>query len=132
MTGRAGRRIVDLSVPISEELPSSWRTHLPFQHKTFNWFASTTSGLERTTAHLGPYATRWMLIDEHTGTHLDAPCHFIPPPGSGLPFASEWGDVHADAVPLEQLHGPAAVIDAPPSEAPPGTSVLITPDVVFE
>ena len=24
-------------------------------------------------------------MDEHTGTHVDAPAHFVPEPGSGLP-----------------------------------------------
>jgi kynurenine formamidase len=36
----------------------------------------------------------------HTGTHLDAPCHFIP----GAPAADE--------IPLERVHGPAVVARA--------------------
>lgn len=125
-------RIVDLSVPISEEFPSSWPTHLPFQHKTFNWFASRSVGPERLQSRRGPYATRWMAIDEHTGTHMDAPSHFIPPSDSGLEHAGPWGDVDADGIPLEQLHGPASVIDAPGGAPEPGASTRIGPDVVHD
>ena len=132
MTSHLSGRIVDLSVPIAEHFPASWPTHVPFQHKTFNWFEAQESGLERSRSRLGPYATRWMLIDEHTGTHMDAPSHFIPPPGSGLPFANEWGAVNADGIPLEQLVGPAAVIDVPPGEAEPGRSVLVEPGHVTD
>lgn len=130
MTAVGSSRIIDLTVPIAEHLPSTWPTHLRFQHKTFNWFETRQAGLERLDSDLGPYATRWMAIDEHTGTHVDAPSHFIPPPDSGLPFANEWGAVNVDGIPLDQLIGPAAVIDAPAAEAEPGRSVLIEPEHV--
>jgi kynurenine formamidase len=122
--------VVDLTLPISEAHPSHWPTHVPFQHKSSNWFETRAADAQPVLDQLGPYATKWMLIDEHTGTHMDAPSHFIPPPDSGLPFANEWGDVHADGVPLEQLIGPAAVIDAPDRTSAPGESPYITPDDV--
>jgi len=40
-----------------------------------------------------------MALDEHTGTHLDAPNHFVT------------GQVPVDKIPLNQLFGPAVVID---------------------
>jgi kynurenine formamidase len=40
-----------------------------------------------------------MAFDEHTGTHLDAPNHFVT------------GQVSVDKLPLKQLFGPAVVID---------------------
>lgn len=46
----------------------------------------------------GFYANRWSL-GEHTGTHMDAPAHFIA------------GAVTADKLELEQLLAPLAVID---------------------
>jgi kynurenine formamidase len=122
--------VVDLTLPISEAHPSHWPTHIPFQHKTFNWYESRSDHTQILTDHLGPYATKWLLIDEHTGTHLDAPNHFIPPPGSGLPFESAWGAVTADQIPLSQLIGRSAVIDSTSRSARPGESPLITADDV--
>jgi kynurenine formamidase len=40
-----------------------------------------------------------MSFDEHTGTHLDAPNHFVA------------GQVSVDKIPLKQLFGPAVVLD---------------------
>jgi hypothetical protein len=40
-------------------------------------------------------------MDEHTGTHMDAPNHFVA------------GQVSVDRIPLKQLFGPAVVIDGP-------------------
>jgi kynurenine formamidase len=40
-----------------------------------------------------------MAFDEHTGTHLDAPNHFVA------------GQVSVDKIPLKQLFGPAVVLD---------------------
>jgi len=131
VTDLSARRVVDLSVPVAEHLPASWPTHVPFQHQTYTWFGRTHEGPGAAESRLGSYATRWMAIDEHTGTHLDAPSHFIPPPGSGLDFAGEWGDVDVDGVPLTQLIGPAAVIDVPELEAEPGISPLLEPEHVL-
>jgi kynurenine formamidase len=112
--------VVDLSVTVAEDLPCYWEGHQPFRHETWNWFA------ER-----GPYATRWMAIDEHTGTHVDAPLHFIPPPGSGLPGAGPAGEVSVDRLALDRLMGAAAVIDVAHLDgAAGGSSPLIEPDVI--
>ena len=85
---------------------------MPFQHKTFSWFADRQADaaevFNRTDA---PYQTRWLLMDEHTGTHFDAPSHFIPPPNSGLANAGEIAACTTDLVPLDQLMGAAAVVD---------------------
>ena len=50
-------------------------------------------------------------MDEHVGTHFDAPTHLIPPSDSGLPYANKWGDISGEKVPVEQMMGPALVID---------------------
>jgi kynurenine formamidase len=127
-------RVLDLTLLLAEELPCWWATHMPFQHKTFNYFADRSDDAAPLLSRTGPYQTRWLLIDEHTGTHLDAPAHFVPPPGSDLPHAGEPGAVTVDRVPLEQLGGPAAVIDVPedlPGSAP-GVSPAIGPEVLEE
>ncbi len=103
-------RFTDLSVTLSEELPCSWPGHLPFQHKVYNWFTDR-EGPQRVSAKRGPYQTRWLAIDEHTGTHIDAPCHGIPPPGSGLPRESPLGLISTADLTFDQASGPAVVID---------------------
>ncbi|MBO0801701.1 MAG: cyclase family protein [Nocardiopsaceae bacterium] len=133
MLGRA--RTVDLTLTLAEELPAAWSTHMPYQQKTFQYF----TGVDSQASHLnknpnGPYQTRWLLIDEHTGTHVDAPAHFIPEPDTGLPHADPAGTVTAEQIPLEQLAGPAVVIDVPkdlPGSAP-GRSPTITKDLIAD
>jgi kynurenine formamidase len=127
-----GTRLVDLTLLVAEELPCWWSTHMPYQHKTFNYFADRDDQAAPLRSRTGPYQTRWMLIDEHTGTHVDAPAHFIPPPGSGLPDAGEAGVVTVDQIPLEQLSGPAVVLDVPRDlpGAAPGVSPAIPPDLL--
>lgn len=129
-----GHRVVDLSLPLAEDLPCHWSTHQPFQHKTWNWFTTRTDAAASVYNRGGPpYATRWMAIDEHTGTHFDAPIHFVPPPDSGLPGAGPAGEITAEKVALERLMGPAAVIDVSGLTGTVdegGVSPLITPEHV--
>ncbi|MGW1198561.1 cyclase family protein [Streptomyces sp. NPDC002536] len=107
-----GYEIVDLSVLVAEDMPCYWPTHQPYQAKVWNWYENRQDVASAPLySREGPYATRWLALDEHTGTHFDAPSHFIPQADSGLPYAGEWGAVSADRVPLSQLNGPAAVVD---------------------
>jgi isatin hydrolase len=107
----AAYEIVDLTVPLSENLPGAWPTHIPFQRKIYNYYAPQPDEIQPLHGFRGPYYTAFLTLDEHCGTHLDAPCHFIPPPDSGLPHAGEWGNVTLDKIELDRLIGPAAVID---------------------
>jgi kynurenine formamidase len=103
--------IIDLSQPLAEELPTTWPGHLPYQHRVWNWYASSQGISGDPIFSVSPYYTRYIMIDEHTGTHFDAPAHFIPPPDSGLPAANALGAITNEQVPLEQLQGPAVVVD---------------------
>jgi kynurenine formamidase len=129
----SGYEVVDLTLTLAEDLPCHWSTHQPFQHKTWTWFGTrrgpAASVYNRTGA---PYATKWMAIDEHTGTHFDAPSHFVPPPDSGLPGAHPAGAITADRVPVAQLMGPAAVLDVtgPSGAEQAGISPEIGPEVI--
>lgn len=124
-------RIVDLSVTVGPEQPSGWPTHMPFQVKVWNWYQQL-SEQQGTIPSSAPYQTRFWIIDEHTGTHFDAPTHFIPPPGSGLPWAGDAGTQTGDQVPLEELRGPAAVLDVTglAGQGTNGESPWITPQHV--
>jgi kynurenine formamidase len=95
------REVIDLSVLSAPSLPCTWpSTFLPplvlmhyLQHGP------------------GPYASEALVIDEHTGTHWDAPAHFIPPPSTGLANAADIGNVSSERVPIWQFVGEGCVID---------------------
>jgi kynurenine formamidase len=126
----ADYEIVDLTVPLSEELPAAWPTHVPFQRKIYNWYAGRPDQIQPIHGLRGPYQTAWLALDEHCGTHVDAPAHFIPPPDSGLPHAGPMGRITLDQVNLANLMGPAAVIDVTElnDTASGGVSPEITPE----
>src|SRR5687767_8653752 len=107
----AGYEVVDLTVPLAENLPSHWPTHMPFQRKIYNWYAPQPDQIQPLHGFRGPYYTAFLTLDEHCGTHVDAPCHMIPPPDSGLPQAGPSGDITLDKVDISRFMGPAAVID---------------------
>lgn len=115
--------IVDLSVMVGNDWPCNWPTimgyHTSTWHKHDDW--------------RGYYFTRYMIMEEHTGTHMDAPAHFIPQESTGLPHAGPTGDLTAEKIPLEQLIGPAVVIDCTSlrGKAKPGESPLITVDFLL-
>jgi kynurenine formamidase len=76
----------------------------PFDERTLYWPSSPSTFQMKELAHgMTPggyfYASNSFCAPEHGGTHLDAPIHF-----------AENG-VTADAIPLQQLIGPAIVID---------------------
>lgn len=127
-------RIVDLSLEIAEELPCAWPGHMPFQHKTFNWFTQGGTQDAPLQSPLGEYQTRFLVMDEHTGTHFDAPAHFVPAPDSGLPSASPAGAITAEKLPLQQFMGSAVVIDVTEllsKEVPDGESPYVEPEQIL-
>ena len=82
---------IDLSHTLEEDIPA-WPTHARFGRT-----------LHESQAH-GDVATHYGLtLSEHTGTHMDAPLHFISD-----------GSAHygTDEIPLDRLAGRAATIDA--------------------
>ena len=95
-----GMNLIDLSAPIAEALPCTWPGHMPFVHRGWRDIGAQSA-----------YKTQFMVMDEHCGTHFDAAPHFIPPPGTASPLASPLGAKGGDQVDLNQLCGPAAVID---------------------
>ena len=122
-------RIADLSLTLDDRCPCTWPGHMPFEHKVHNWYEASAAGRQRLRS-VAPYYTCWMTLDEHAGTHFDAPTHFIPPPDSGLPHANEFGSRYGDRVRLEQLQGPAVVVDVGflREAAEDGISPLVTPE----
>jgi kynurenine formamidase len=121
-------QLVDLSVTLSEHLPGTWPEHMPFAHKNWSWFEEGELPTGASSCSLGPYATHFIIVDEHAGTHVDAPTHYFAPPSSGLPNASPAGEVSAEKLDLSRLLGPAAVVDLRhlDGRAEPGASPAIT------
>jgi kynurenine formamidase len=109
-------KIVDLSVTLSEHLPATWPEHMPFAHKNWSWFEEDELPTGACTCSLGPYVTHFFILDEHAGTHVDAPSHYF-----------REGD-SSEKIDLSKLIGPAAVIDLRhlDGEAEDGASPAIT------
>jgi kynurenine formamidase len=109
-------KIVDLSVTLSEHLPVTWPEHMPFAHKNWSWFEEDELPTGACTCSLGPYVTHFFILDEHAGTHVDAPSHYF-----------REGD-SSEKIDLSKLIGPAAVVDVRhlDGEAENGASPAIT------
>ena len=91
--------IVDLSHTLETGIPA-YPTHARFGQVLVEDY------------ELGDVARHYQItLDEHNGTHMDAPLHFIPD-----------GPAHygIDEVPLERLSGRAATVVAPPDLPPTG------------
>ncbi len=132
---RAGARVVDLSLTLAPELPGSWPGALPFRHFVEHWFEETGDDISvRLCGNNAPYRSHGLVIDEHTGTHFDAPAHFLAAEDSGLPMAHPMGAVTGDRVDPAQFLGTAAVIDVSDlvGGSPLGISPLIRPRRVHE
>jgi len=82
-------KVIDLTYSFDEQT-IYWPTAKPFQMETVS-FAKTAGGFW--------YAANNICLAEHGGTHMDAPIHFAE------------GKHTADEVPVQQLIGPAVVID---------------------
>ncbi len=85
---------VDLSLPITAEMPVSWPTHHNFEQSHWRSFAKGDN-----------YQTNYIVMDEHCGTHCDAPAHFIRE--EDYKGSYYWGDV----LPLDLMQGPLIKID---------------------
>jgi isatin hydrolase len=130
LAGFRASRVVDLTLALGEDLPAAWPTHMPYQRKLYNWFASDPNQHQPTHGFRGPYHTAVLTLDEHCGTHIDSPAHFIPPPGSGLPHQGELGLKTVERLDLGKMMGPAAVIDVTEltGQGEGGVSPEIMPD----
>lgn len=114
--------IYDLSLTFSTDLPGTWPGQHEYEHVRWKYFNSEKE----------PYQTNYFTMDEHCGTHCDAPVHFIPPPDSGLPCAGEAGLVSGERLNLSRMQGALAVIDvrALNADAVPGMSPWIEPSMI--
>ena len=112
-------KMVDLTVPLSSDHPTHWPGNHPLEIERLSWYD-----------HEEPYFNRLLTMEEHTGTHVDAPAHFIPDPDLGFPHAAPAGKMTADKLELEQLVSPCVVVDAADlvGKAEPAKSPLVSLD----
>ena len=107
-----GKKIIDCTLLLSEDLPCAWPAHMPFKRTSWNWFGRVeTEDGSALRDRYGAYHTGWLIIDEHTGTHFDAPSHYIPPENTDYPYACAAGNITGEMVSLEKMMGDAVVID---------------------
>jgi len=83
--------LVDLSHRLEEHIPS-WPTHARFSQALYESYRFGD-----------PACHHALTLSEHTGTHMDAPMHFVP---------EDEGGFGIDRIPLSRTFGRAAVIDA--------------------
>jgi kynurenine formamidase len=107
-------RVVDLTQPLSPEtpvieLPPMFAPSPPLSIEVISRYDDKGPAWYWNTVSLG----------EHTGTHFDAPIHWIT--GKDLP------DNACDTIPVQRFVGPACVLDAS-SEAAADPDFLLTPD----
>ncbi len=124
--------IVDLSVTTDANYPVNWPTDPQFNIIPVTWFeAMRGPNGENSAIEAEIYATQRYELNEHTGTQIDFPPHFIPPPGVDVPGASgnRWGRMTGDKYPLKAFMGPAVVVDVRDlldANTTPGTSAHMT------
>jgi kynurenine formamidase len=118
------RRIVDLSVPIGSNYPCFY-----FRGQQFHQIL-----LQDFDGPRGAFRSNFMIMEEHTGTHCDAPNHMIPAPDSKFEHAGEAHYVTVEKIPLEKCIGPAAVIDCREllGTEKPGRSPVIKAEKIME
>lgn len=109
-----GATLVDLSVLTGENQPSS-----PPEGQRFGQFM-----MNHYTWPRGKFLEYVQVHDDHTGTHIDAPCHMIPTLESGLDHATEFGSVTIEQLDLNDMIGAAVVVDCRPliDTVPKGTT----------
>ena len=101
--------VVDLSAVLEEGAPI-WPTHPPLI-------------IHRTVTHeRHGYFTNTIFMPEHVGTHCDAPAHAVP----SLP------DATIDVMPIEQMVGPACVLDFSDRNLEAGETLSSTDIEVWE
>ena len=96
--------IFDLSVTTGPHLPCSPPEGQRMGQYLFNHYSQPR----------GQFLEYVQIHDDHTGTHIDSPSHFIPAKDTGLPHANEYGSVTVEQLDLKQLMGPAVVVDVRP------------------
>jgi kynurenine formamidase len=138
-------KIVDLSVTLAPDLPCWW----PGTGVGDYSYIYMVAPFNDWTGFRGPYLTRAHIFDAHTGTHFDSPTHFLPDPGFDdnayndfvkgvlVDYNAKYGprptsSVYAADVPVEEMMGPARIIDVTdligttkPSEWPKSPAITV-------
>jgi arylformamidase len=105
--------IFDISAPLRDDLPT-WPGEEALRRR---FTASQSDGDAMTTSHLA--------LGAHTGTHVDAPIHFLPD-GAGVDaFVPDTFVGSAFVADLTGVAGPIGAADLDAAAIPPGTTRLL-------
>lgn len=115
------RKVVDLTAMIGPDYPCFYFRGQPYLQVVLQGEYDGPRG---------QYISNINIMEDHCGTHCDAPVHMIPPPGSNLPHAGPAHHITVEKIPLRKCMGPAAVIDCREylGKEKPGFSPVITVD----
>jgi kynurenine formamidase len=116
---QSGRlRVVDLTSPLAADTPI-----LPLPSQWNNTPRFSLHELSRYDERGPAWYWNWFESGEHTGTHFDAPIHWVS--GKDLPANS------VDRIPAQKFIGPACVIDVT-AEVERDADFLVTPERIRE
>ncbi len=106
--------VVDLSLTTAPDYPVSWPDQPQFQVMPLLWFRGSQTPYGTPLVREGIADVTAYQITEHTGTQIDFPPHFLPPPGIDVEGAagSELGLKTGDTFALSAFMGAAVVVDA--------------------
>ncbi len=124
------RHVADLTALLDEDLPITWPGEAAGLEAT-RYLGKTLNAFDPAR---GPYFARTHILDSQAGTHLVTPSYALPAPGFDNAryapevrktleqFESRFGkretsEMTVDKLPLDQLLGPAYVLDVPPASA---------------
>jgi len=119
---------IDLSLPLSNELPVSWPTLPAFHKSLLNWFEDYAEPSGTVVPSKGYFYDQALSMDEHCGTHVDLPIHVLPQARlQQLPS-------HPFQLSLKTFLGPCAVVDAREylDKAEPGHSPRVQADTLLK
>ena len=105
------KKIIDLSLTLSEEYPTTWPGTMEYSHTLFKDSDSKTY---------------FFTMDEHAGTHCDAPSHFIKKESK-----EEQESIEGHSLSLEAMQGSLVIIDVTHLKTHIyGESPLIEPEII--
>jgi kynurenine formamidase len=113
MIASGGWEVVDMSVTTAHGHPTNWPTDPLFAQIPMAAFGGINASTGYTVAGSAIVNVNRYELTAHTGTQIDFPPHFLPPPGVTIQgvTGNEFGAKTGDQFEMKTLMGPAVVLD---------------------